>query len=880
MYAFTKFARRQSNERRRRTRRLELLEDRCLLAADVSSLSAGALAPFSPSGPAFTGGYLDLATAAAVVRQNPIVTGGYTPQQLRHAYGLDQSVNGETLDGSGQTIAIIALGDDPYIGMELANFDAAAGLPNPRLFKVTQPDPDGAPEPVGAATETALDVEWAHAMAPGAAIELVEGNPDDYTQYPGQQLPAAVAFLNAVSYASQDPNVSVISMSYGWSETDFTQYGYQVPNNYFVTPPGHQGITFVAASGDRDIAVHHYYPSDYTGRFPAESPNVVGVGATVAAVDSQGDWLSESADPISGGGFAQEAEPAYQRSSGMGNSLGARMSPDVSWTDSAIWIYSEYAPRGPWVQEVGTSASAPQFAGFMAQVDQGRALRGATTLDGPSQTLPLLYFLQDSFHDIRQFANTQTGGSPAFSPMHGYDLVTGLGTPIAGLLMPQLIAGGYMALDVTGGAAIEAAPGQSLDEELATFSDPNGAMEQSRYVATIEWGDGSYSISAIGVDAHGKLAVFGSHVYQQAGQFTITVTIGSQRPNAVVEGEALDSAVVQIPSLVATGGFNLTATEGVEFSNQVVATFTDPMNSGNYSANIDYGDGSSASGAIVAEGGGNYEVLAFHVYGRIQPEYTISVTIARTSDQQTITVISTADVATPPVPDPNAGGNGGGAGGRGVGGAEPMPGNLGAIAEQLTNSAESYGDFVSAAYQQYLGRAPDGPGLSHWVALMQHGLTDEQLEANFLAAPEYVADHGGSDVNWVIGMYHDLLGRAPDGTGLAYWTGQIGAGVPEYHIALGFAASAEREATVVRNDFLTYLDRAASEDDVNYWVAQFLHGARNEDVIAGFVASPEYYNLPEKGNGDRTRWLDCAFDDIYGRLPSNDEVSQWLSEMR
>lgn len=869
MNAFALFAcRSRANARHRTWRRLgqcfEWLEPRRLLAGDAPSSQASGLAPFTLTGSAFTGGAVAIPAPAVDTAQVAAITGGYTPQQLRHAYGLDPSVYPgidyvNPLDGSGQTIAIIELYDDPYIASELANFDAYYGLPNPILMKYTQSEPNGAPLPANSqsAVETALDVEWAHAMAPGADIELVEGNPDDFTNYP-PDFSGAAAFMDAVVFACRDSNVSVVSMSYGWSQTEFTQYGYHVPDGVFVTPAGHQVITFVAASGDRDISLHHYDPSDTTGRFPAESPNVVGVGATVVSVDSQGDWLGEAGDTISGGGYADEPEPAYQQSAGIGNSLGVRESPDVAWTDSQFMVCSSY--NGGLVQfpsSTGTSASAPQFAGFMADVDQGRSLLGEGTLDGASQTLPLLYELQSSFHEITQFA-PQGGGSPAFSPQPGYNMVTGLGTPNGDVLVPQLIEGDFLSLNAAGGYVLEAAEGQPADGKLATFVDPNGTLATTMYSATVDWGDGSSSTCTIGVDASGNLAVFGNHVYQQPGQFTVTVTIGSNRARAPLASTVQDTATVSNPPLQATGGFNVSAMSGQMFTNQVVATFTDPNDSGSYSSNVDFGDGSSAPGTIVAEGGDHYEVLASHAYTSGGPVETISVTITRNGDDNNATVESTATVL----------------------GGGPMPDNLEAVAEQLTHNSVYYGAFVTWAYQQFLGRTPDVTGLLYWVGQLQDGMTDEQLESQFLSTPEYIADHGGSDVNWVIGMYHDLLGRAPDGQGLAHWTSQIASGVSEYTIALGFAASAEREAIVISQDYLTYLGRTANQNDINYWVNQFLNGARNEDVIAGFIGSPEYYGDAHKGAGNRTTWLDSAFEDLYQRPPTASELDEWLAEMQ
>ena len=104
----------------------------------------------------------------------PFPTGGFTPYQIRHAYGFDtiRFTKGTSFvpgNGAGQTIAIIDPFDDPQIANDLATFDSAFGLPAPPSFrKVGQ---TGGPVPTqtneGWAAETSLDVEWAHALAPG-----------------------------------------------------------------------------------------------------------------------------------------------------------------------------------------------------------------------------------------------------------------------------------------------------------------------------------------------------------------------------------------------------------------------------------------------------------------------------------------------------------------------------------------------------------------------------------------------------------------------------------------------------------------------------------------------------------------------------------------
>lgn len=162
--------------------------------------------------------------------------------------------------------------------------------------------------------------------------------------------------------------------------------------------------------------------------------------------------------------------------------------------------------------------------------------------------------------------------------------------------------------------------------------------------------------------------------------------------------------------------------------------------------------------------------------------------------------------------------------------------------ETLTHSVEYYSSVISADYSQFLGRAPDAAGVAFWNGLMQQGMTDEQLEAQFIGTPEFFNHAGGTNRAWVDGMYFDLLGRSPDLSGEAGWVNALDAGMPRSLAAFGFASSAEREAIIVRQDYQVFLGRQASDGEVNGWVNQFRNGVRNEDIIAGFVASDEFFN--------------------------------------
>src|SRR6516162_7943789 len=183
---------------------------------------------------------------------------GLTPAQLTHAYGLDAitftAPSGATVkgDGTGATIALIEAYHDPTLAGDLQAFDQAYHLPDPPLNVVnlggTQSNPDWT-------LEESLDVEWAHAIAPGASIVVVEAR--------SQSLAALQAAINT---ARNIPSVDVISMSLGFPES--TYHGSWT----LTTPAGHAGITFVAASGDSGLAVG----SDW----PAVSPDVLAVSGT------------------------------------------------------------------------------------------------------------------------------------------------------------------------------------------------------------------------------------------------------------------------------------------------------------------------------------------------------------------------------------------------------------------------------------------------------------------------------------------------------------------------------------------------------------------------------------------------------------------------
>src|SRR5262249_29965924 len=162
----------------------------------------------------------------------------FTPTQIQHAYGMDAvtlyDTNGNAYagDGTGETIAIVDAYREPNIASDLAYFDSYYGIPDPPSFVETyaQGTPAGNS---GWGLEIALDVEYAHAMAPGANILLVDAQTNSTTNLYG-----------AVDVARNYPGVVAVSMSWGSSESSSNSS----LDYHFTTPNGHNGVTFLAAS--------------------------------------------------------------------------------------------------------------------------------------------------------------------------------------------------------------------------------------------------------------------------------------------------------------------------------------------------------------------------------------------------------------------------------------------------------------------------------------------------------------------------------------------------------------------------------------------------------------------------------------------------------
>ena len=432
------------------------------------------------------------ATVASVlhpdyVRRSPAVTNdtvqGYTPAQIRAAYGFTglTFANGTiAADGAGQTIAIVDAYNDPNIAADLKVFDTAFDLPAPPSFKIVS-QTGGAHLPKtdsGWAGEIALDVEWAHAIAPAANILLVEADSDSTTD-----------LLAAVNYARNAAGVSAVSMSWGGSEFVSSYNGGESNQQTtydatFTTPLRHAGVTFVAAAGDT---------GQPTGaQWPATAPDVLSVGGTSLHLADDGTYQSETGWAGTSAGYsAVETEPAYQQTA---QQSGLRSVSDVAYVgdpNTGVAVYDSLPADGSsgWATVGGTSAGAPQWAALVAIANQGRVVAGLTPLNGSSQTLPVLYSLYGTtgtaahagyvaaFNDVTsggtgRGGGRRGGGGGSTSAVAGYDIVTGLGTPKAAAVVAALATG----KSGTGVSDAPAPSATSLPIGLTLLSTPAAAV--------------------------------------------------------------------------------------------------------------------------------------------------------------------------------------------------------------------------------------------------------------------------------------------------------------------------------------------------------------------------------------------------------------------
>jgi subtilase family serine protease len=332
------------------------------------------------------------------------------------------------------------------------------------------------------ALEVALDVETAHSVAPGANILLVTTPTAETLGVQGFP-----QMMSAVQYVVDHHLAQVVSMSLASAEEAFASTQSLLNLRHAFVSASQNGVTVLAASGDGGSANAYKTPVGKGGstipyptvEWPASDPLVLGIGGTYLCTDptATSGRTTDSADPpvncqanpgqaevgwiASGGGFSHVfPRPDYQASLPVGSTpipASARGVPDVALQASARTgdlVYLTLPPDGlsglicpdgnpcstGWYDIGGTSLSTPQWAGMIAIADQ---VNGG----GLGLVNPAVYKIgadhtryAADFFDVTTGNNQADPAVPGYSATTGWDPVTGLGTPNAQHLVPDLVA--------------------------------------------------------------------------------------------------------------------------------------------------------------------------------------------------------------------------------------------------------------------------------------------------------------------------------------------------------------------------------------------------------------------------------------------------------
>jgi subtilase family serine protease len=388
----------------------------------------------------------------------------YEPGQIQQAYGTPR-LYAQGITGKGETIIIVDSFGSPTIQADLATFDQTFGLPAPPSFEIYQPagavppfDPTNG-DMLGWAGETTLDVEYAHTIAPGASIVLLEtpvSETEGTTGFP--------QIVKAEEWAIGRHLGGVISQSFSATEQTFTTKSSLFALRGAYTDAFLHRVTVLAASGDSGAAnteddgeTYYTYP---TTTWPPSDPLVTGIGGTQLHLDANGNHTAPDSvwndtysiptnqfifgdngpNPLAGGGGLSVifSRPAYQdpfrRVVG-----GQRGVPDISMSgacNGAVDVYQSFpgVPAG-WYPTCGTSEATPEFAGIVSLADQVAGhplgLINPALYQLSASHAPGIVPVTSGNNTVSFSQNNQNYTVHGFNAAPGYSLAAGVGTVFA-----------------------------------------------------------------------------------------------------------------------------------------------------------------------------------------------------------------------------------------------------------------------------------------------------------------------------------------------------------------------------------------------------------------------------------------------------------------
>ncbi|HEY0755051.1 MAG TPA: S53 family peptidase [Ktedonobacteraceae bacterium] len=389
---------------------------------------------------------------------NPQPSLCYGPYQIRQAYHVNDLLR-QGITGKGASITIIDAYGSPNIRRDLQVFDATWGLPDSQLNIITPYGVDGTDS--AWISETSLDVEWAHVMAPNATINLVLArDSNDYSIY------------KVLDYTIKHNLGDVISLSFGENE-NCVDAGLRLDEHRLFNEAASKGMTLLAATGDFGSAQLACDSNSFEKAisFPADDPLVTAVGGTTLVADAAtGHYIREDAwnessafNKASGGGYSKfYRAPAFQSgviSEGMGRGV-PDLALNASVNGGVIVFESHHGNEHPTINIMGgTSAAAPEIAGLFAD-----GVQMAHHRLGPLN--PALYRLAAGgsysllMNDITSGSNALlSSGFNGYRAAQGWDAATGWGSPkAAGPFLRALITANMANAPINGSPIVPVHP--------------------------------------------------------------------------------------------------------------------------------------------------------------------------------------------------------------------------------------------------------------------------------------------------------------------------------------------------------------------------------------------------------------------------------------
>jgi hypothetical protein len=162
------------------------------------------------------------------------------------------------------------------------------------------------------------------------------------------------------------------------------------------------------------------------------------------------------------------------------------------------------------------------------------------------------------------------------------------------------------------------------------------------------------------------------------------------------------------------------------------------------------------------------------------------------------------------------------------------------VADGFWDSLEHRGLEVDQFYTTYLHRAAEPSGRAYWVNQLMAGMSEAQVANGFLTSNEYTQSHP-STVDYLFGLYADVLGRSPDANGLDAWLSAVQGGLSRAVVANGFLSSQEADLEHVNHDYANYLGRSGEAAGVAFWLGALESGQSSSQVAEAFLASDELF---------------------------------------